>query len=165
MTNINLIGKQFPSLNLPPTELRLCRGDNHIKVYDRLRKKYVTLTPEEYVRQHFVDWLIKYKNYPSSIVSNEVGIVLNGTKKRCDTIIFMTDGSPLMIVEYKAPDIEISQCVFDQIVRYNMTLKARFLAVSNGINHYCCEIDYVNGSYRFMRDIPTYNEIKNISIK
>lgn len=150
----------FPKLNLPPRELRLIRDKDNIKVFDNLRKKYVALTPEEYVRQHFTGWLSDCLHYPPSLMANEIGIELNGTKKRCDSVVFNPDGTPLMIIEYKAPSIEITQAVFDQIVRYNMVLKARYLTVSNGLKHYCCVIDYLRGSYNFIPTVPDYLDIK-----
>lgn len=155
----------FPELNLPPAELRLSRNDNIIKVFDPLRKKHIILTPEEYVRQHFVSWLTIYLHYPMSLMANEIGICLNGTKKRCDTVVFNPDGSPMMIIEYKAPDITISQDVFDQVVRYNMTMRANYLAVSNGIKHFCCVMNYHAGTYRFLPSIPDYNDLKIIVTK
>lgn len=157
-----LSGVDFPVLNLPPAELRFSRGDINIKVFDCLRKKFVVCTPEEYVRQRFTYWMINTLGYPASIMANEIGISLNGTKKRCDTVCFNPDGMPLMIVEYKAPDVNVTQNVFDQIVRYNMVLKARFLVVTNGKNHYCCVIDYSDSSYRFLPYIPTYSECKEL---
>ena len=141
--------------------MKVKRGENVLKVYDPLRRKYVALTPEEYVRQHFVNWLITSLHYPVSLTANEIGIELNGTKRRCDTIVFNPDGSPLIIVEYKAPNVSISQKVFDQIVRYNMVLRARYLIVSNGIRHYCCVIDYAANSYHFIPEIPNYTDLKN----
>lgn len=149
-------GSSFPHLRLPPARLRLIRGIDVIKVLDPLRKKYVVLTPEEYVRQHFTAWLIRELGYPPSLMANEIGIELNGTKKRCDTVVFNPDGTPLMIVEYKAPDVRISQHVFDQIVRYNMSLHAQYLTVSNGLSHYCCRIDYDASTYRFLPSVPSY---------
>lgn len=154
--------KHLPKLNLPPADLHLSLEEDTLKVFDPLRKKQVILTPEEYVRQNFVAWLIKSLHYPVSLLANEVGITLNGTKKRCDTVVFDTNGSPLIIVEYKAPDIVITQNVFDQIMRYNMRLRARYLIVSNGMKHYCCVIDYKSGSYNFIPAIPDYNDLKNI---
>lgn len=151
----------YSNLNLPPFDMKVKRGDNILKVFDPLRKKYVALTPEEYVRQHFVNWLITGLRYPSSLTANEIGIELNGTKRRCDTIVFNPDGSPLMIVEYKAPNVSISQKVFDQIVRYNMVLHARYLTVSNGIRHFCCIIDYAANTYHFIPEIPNYTDLKN----
>ena len=92
-------------------------------------------------------------------MANEVALSLNNTKRRCDTIVYDMTATPLVIVEYKAPTVDISQAVFDQIVRYNMVLHAKYLIVSNGINHYCCKIDYSNHSYVFLPEIPSYNEL------
>ncbi|MCM1296762.1 MAG: type I restriction enzyme HsdR N-terminal domain-containing protein [Muribaculaceae bacterium] len=131
--------------------------DGILKVFDMLRSKYVALTPEEYVRQHFTAWLTGDLQYPKSLVSNEVSIMLNNTRRRCDTVVFRSDGSPLMIVEYKAPTVTINQEVFDQIARYNLVLRSRFLVVSNGINHYCCEMHYESDSYTFLPEIPKYD--------
>lgn len=154
------IPENFPILNLPPAEIKLRHEGRLVKVFDRLRKKYVVLTPEEFVRQSFTSWLYSFLNYPKSLMANEIGINLNGTRKRCDTVVFNSDGSPFIIVEYKAPDVNITQTVFDQIVRYNMVLKANFLIVSNGLQHYCCLIDYKNNSYRFIPRIPEYDEAR-----
>lgn len=149
-------------LNLPHFQMHLRRDDSgELKVFDPLRKKYVVLTPEENVRQHFINWLINHRHYPVGLVANEVGIKLNNTSKRCDTIVFQSNGKPLMIVEYKAPHIHITQDVFEQIARYNMALKAEYLVVSNGINHYCCKIDYTNNSYQFIPEIPDYSDLIN----
>lgn len=131
--------------------------DNILKVFDPIRRKYVALTPEEYVRQHFTSWMTGNLGYPASLVSNEVSIKLNNTRRRCDTVVYRSDGSPLMIVEYKAPTVVVSQAVFDQIARYNMVLKSRFLVVSNGLTHYCCEMDYDNDTYHFMPQLPFWS--------
>ena len=160
----SLNSESQPPLNLPPVNLRLKREGELIKVYDSLRCKYVTLTPEEYVRQHFVHYLNTSLHYPLSIMANEVGVELNGTKKRCDTVIFNLEGKPDVIVEYKAPGVQITQDVFDQIVRYNMILRARYLIVSNGMNHYCCRIDYNKNNYYFIKSIPDYSEVINPSL-
>lgn len=150
---------QLPPLNLPPVDLKIRREGNLVKVYDPLRRKFVNLTPEEYVRQHFTAWLISGFGYPASVMANEVALDLNGTSKRCDTVVFGPDGRPLMIIEYKAPGVAVTQGVFDQIVRYNMRLKARYLVVSNGMRHYCCVNDYERSSYHFIPVIPVYSEI------
>ncbi len=147
-------------LNLPKYNMRISRdGNNNIKIFDSIRKKFVSLTPEEYVRQHFTNWLINYLHYPMGLIANEVKISLNSTIKRCDTIVYSNTGDPMMIIEYKAPHISINQNVFDQIVRYNMVLKTKYLVVSNGMQHYCCIIDYENNSYQFIPHIPTYEEL------
>lgn len=151
--------KKLTALSLPYADLKITKdADGELKIYDALRKKYVALTPEEFVRQNFVEWLIKKHDYPASHMANEVEIKLNEQRKRCDTIVYGRDCQPLLIVEYKAPNVEISQNTFDQIVRYNRELKAKYLIVTNGINHYCCRIDYLNDTYHFIRLIPTYNE-------
>ncbi|MDE6272782.1 MAG: type I restriction enzyme HsdR N-terminal domain-containing protein [Muribaculaceae bacterium] len=138
------------------------RLDNEIvKIFDPLRDKYVALTPEEYVRQHFVNYLMTELKYPASVMANEIGIDLNGTRKRCDTVVFGADMKPLVIIEYKAPGVEISQTVFDQIARYNMQLQARYLIVSNGIRHYCCRLDYDRDTYNFLPRIPEYSSISH----
>lgn len=128
-----------------------------VKVFDPLRKKYIALTPEEYVRQHFTAWMTESLGYPASLMSNEVSLNLNDTMRRCDTVVFRSDGTPAVIIEYKAPTVSITQKVFDQIARYNMVLHSRFLIVSNGLSHYCCEMDYENESYRFLPNIPVWS--------
>lgn len=148
--------KKYPELNLPTVPLRIQEEGEYTKVFDPLRKKWVVLTPEEWVRQHFTAWLASEFHYPVSLTSNEIGIEVNGSRKRCDTVVFRRDGTPLIIVEYKAPDIKITQDVFDQIVRYNMQLHASYLIVSNGLTHYCCKIDYQNNTYHFLPKIPDY---------
>ena len=149
-------------LNLPSFDIRLQRDDEGVKIFDRLRKKFIILTPEEWVRQHFVNYLINHKGFPESLMANEIGITLNGTRRRCDTVVFDKHGSPMVIVEYKASSIVISQSTFDQIVRYNMVLHARYLIVSNGMNHYCCRIDYDNMSYDFLKEVPDYADSEPI---
>lgn len=146
-------------LNLPTFDYKLQKTDSGIQIYDRIRQKFVALTPEEWVRQHFVEYLINNKFVPQSLIANEIGLNLNGTRRRCDTVIYTRSLSPLAIVEYKAPTIEITQATFDQIVRYNMVLQARYLIVSNGLNHYCCAIDYPNQTYCFLKEIPPYSEL------
>jgi len=146
-----------PPLNLPEADLRFRKDRDLLKVFDPLRGKYVALTPEEYVRQHFTAWITGPLGYPASLVSNEVAITLNNMRRRCDTVVYRSDGSPLMIVEYKAPTVAITQEVFDQIARYNMVLRSRFLVVSNGMRHYCCEMDYDNNTYRFLQEIPKWD--------
>ncbi|MDE6017566.1 MAG: type I restriction enzyme HsdR N-terminal domain-containing protein [Muribaculaceae bacterium] len=130
---------------------------NILKVFDTLRQKYVALTPEEYVRQHFTAWMTDSFGYPASLMNNEVSLTLNNTRRRCDTVVFRSDGSPLVIIEYKAPTVAITQKVFDQIARYNMVLRSRFLIVSNGLCHFCCEMDYDNDSYSFLTQIPKWS--------
>ena len=147
------------SLNLPPFDIKIQQRDGKSFIFDPLRKKYIALTPEEWVRQHFVHLLTDYKGYPKGLLANEVQLNLNGTKKRCDTVLFNKDLSARMIVEYKAPHVEITQAVFDQITRYNMVLKVDYLIVSNGLRHYCCHIDSNTMQYTFLPDIPAYTDL------
>ncbi len=147
-------------LNLPKTELKVTTKDGRPQVFDVLRRKYVALTPEEWVRQQFVHYLIACKGYPPECIGNEVSITLNGTRKRCDSVVYGRQAEPLMIVEYKAPNIDITQQVFEQISRYNIKLRVSWLIVSNGLQHYCCRIDYDSGTCQFVEDIPTYDDIK-----
>lgn len=153
--------RRYKELNLPVIPLRIAEDDGETKVFDPLREKWVVLTPEEWVRQHFTAWLRSEYGYPASMMANEVGIEVNRTRKRCDTVIFHRLGHPMIIVEYKAPEVEISQAVFDQIVRYNMQLRADYLIVSNGMQHYCCRIDYRDNSYHFIPRIPNYADVKS----
>lgn len=156
---------KHPSLNLPTARLRLLTGDDGVeRVFDSLRGKFVVLTPEEWVRQHFVAYLTGSLGYPAALLGNEVSLTLNATARRCDTVLFSRRGmKPLMIVEYKAPHIEITQKVFDQIVRYNMVLQARWLVVSNGQRHFCCEVDYAARKVRFLPAVPAYDVLLETS--
>ncbi|MBQ8737773.1 MAG: type I restriction enzyme HsdR N-terminal domain-containing protein [Bacteroidaceae bacterium] len=147
-------------LNLPPyTEARIKKNEDGLFIFDVLRRKYVSLTPEEWVRQNFINYLIKFKGYSPTLMNNEVKLSLNGMTRRCDSILYSQNMQPKMIIEYKAPNIRITQKVFDQICRYNMTLKVGYLIISNGMEHFCCRIDYENSSYVFLEDIPNYNEL------
>ena len=150
-------------LNLPSYSFNVKAKPNGNKViFDVLRRRFVSLTPEEWVRQHFVRFLIEEKGFPAALMANEVSLTQNGIKRRCDTLVADATGNPLVIVEYKAPHVEISQDTFDQIVRYNMVLRARYLIVSNGLNHYCCRINYEDDSYAFLTEIPIYSDISTI---
>src|SRR3989339_1264565 len=129
-------------LNYPQYQFRLEETDGKIKIFDELRKLWLILTPEEWVRQHVVKYLIQEKKYPASLIAIEAGIEVNKLKKRCDIVVFDNTGTPKMIVECKAPEIKITQKVFDQIASYNMKLKVDFLLITNGLKNFCCEIDY-----------------------
>ena len=147
------------SLNLPTFEAKIRKEGGKPAIFDVIRRRYVALTPEEWVRQHFVHYLLEHKGYPRSLMANEVQLALNGTRKRCDTVLYKRDLTPQMIIEYKAPHIEITQAVFDQIGRYNLALRVDYLVVSNGICHYCCRMDYEGGGYAFLPAIPGYAEL------
>ena len=144
------------SLNLPSYQPRLSVKNGKTFIYDPIRRKEVALTPEEWVRQHFVHFLVSVKSYPSARIANEVSINLNSTSKRCDTVVYDDFLNPLVIIEYKAPEIVVSSDVFDQISRYNAVLRVPYLMVSNGLTHYCCHMDYRTMECRFLEDIPCY---------
>lgn len=146
-------------LNLPFCELKIRRNKDNTEVWDFIRRKYVCLTPEENVRQHFVKYLVYYKGYPASHLMNEVTLNLNGLSKRCDTVAYDRQLIPRVIVEYKAPHIQIDQRVFTQVSRYNMVLKVDYLIVSNGLKHYCIRMNYEEGSYDFVNEIPNYTSL------
>ena len=147
-------------MNLPPFEARLAERQGRRFIFDILRRRYVALTPEEWVRQHFVHYLLEHKGYPAALMVNEVQVKLNATRKRCDTVLYRRDLSARVIVEYKAPEVEITQAVFNQIMRYNMVLRADYLMVSNGIRHFCCRMDYANNSSIFLPDIPHFTALQ-----
>ncbi len=147
------------SLNLPPYATKIAVRDGKNTIWDIIRRKYVALTPEEWVRQHFVHFLVEHKGYPASLLANEVALTLNGTSRRCDTVLYDRTLSPRMIIEYKAPHIPITQKVFDQICRYNLVFRVDYLIVSNGLSHYCCRMDYAHQSYQFLQDVPSYGEL------
>lgn len=143
-------------LNFPTYSFRLKNRENKRLIFDDIRKKFVVLQPEEWVRQHCVKYLMDHKNYPLSLINVEKELKVNGLSKRYDIIIFNPDGSIHLIVECKAPKIPINQDAFDQIARYNLTLNASYLMVTNGINHYYCAMDVEEERYQFLKDIPDY---------
>ncbi|GAA3790531.1 type I restriction enzyme HsdR N-terminal domain-containing protein [Corallibacter vietnamensis] len=144
-------------LNFPTYSFRFKNSENKVSIFDTIRKKFVVLQPEEWVRQHCVHYLISEKKYPKPLINVEKELSLNGLKKRYDIVVFNPDGSIHLIVECKASKITINQDTFDQIARYNLTLKATYLMVTNGINHYYCQMDFENEKYTFLKNIPDYN--------
>lgn len=144
------------TLNLPTFDAKIRKTETGVEIFDPLRRKYVSMTPEEWVRQHFVNFLVSEKGYPASLMANEASIKLNSLTKRCDTVVYNNLLEPLVICEYKKPEVEISQQVFDQVVRYNIVLKVKYLIVSNGISHYCCKMNYDDMSFEYLREIPEY---------
>lgn len=146
-------------LNLPEYNFNIKLNNNKPEIFDSIRKKFVALTPEEWVRQNFIMYLINEKKFPDSLISIEKKLTFNNMPRRTDIVIYKKDGSPKLIVECKSTDIKINQKVFDQIARYNMTLKVNYLVVTNGLNHYCCYIDIENKTYKFLEEIPDYKNI------
>ena len=146
-------------LNLPSFPIRLAGTQEKPKVFDILRSKYVALTPEEWVRQHFVNYLIQHKQYPAAYLANEVNLKIGGKVLRADTVLYDQQLRPLMIIEYKAPHIAISQKIFNQLFAYNLQLHATYLVVSNDLQHYCCMLTHDHEKYVFLDDIPEYNKL------
>ena len=146
-------------LNLPKYGIKIKNDKGHQSIFDVLRRKYVALTPEEWVRQHFVRFLIEHKGYPKALMANEIQLAIGNKKLRCDSVLYDRTLRPRMIIEYKAPTVNITQKVFDQITIYNMLLHVDYLVVSNGIKHYCCRMDYANQKYLFLEDIPDYQNL------
>lgn len=143
-------------LNLPTYNFKLKSNEKQTLIFDILRKKYFVLTPEEWVRQHIVKYLLNEKKYPSSLIALEKQLTVNNQKKRTDILVFNQMGLPHLIVECKAPHIPITQDTFDQIARYNLKLNASYLMVSNGLTHYFCKMDFEKKSYIFLAELPAY---------
>lgn len=144
------------ALNLPAYSFKLKESSGKVQILDELRKKYVVLTPEEWVRQHIVQYLIQEKKYPASLIAIEIGLKYNQLQKRADVLVYDRQGAPFLLVECKAPEVKITQDVFHQIAVYNMTFKVKYLLVTNGMDHFICEIDYTNNSYQFLKEIPVF---------
>ena len=146
-------------LNFPSYSFRFKNKENKPAIFDDIRKKFVILQPEEWVRQHCLQFLMNEKKYPKSHINVEKKLTINQLTKRYDIVVFNTDGSIFLIVECKAPQIAINQQVFDQIARYNLSLNAKYLMVTNGLNHYYCEMDLANERYNFLESLPNYNNL------
>ena len=143
-------------LDLPTYNFKLKSSENKTLIFDKLRKKYVVLTPEEWVRQHYVCFLIEEKEYPISLIALEKQLIINNRRKRTDILVFNNKGNHEIIVECKAPSIKITQDTFDQIARYNLKLKANYLIVTNGLEHFYCKMDFEKETYIFLKDIPRH---------
>jgi hypothetical protein len=144
-------------LNLPTYHFRIREQDSKRQIFDSFRKKFVSLTPEEWVRQNFARYLVEEKLYPASLIAIEKGLNVAKRAKRTDIVIYDRMGNPLVIVECKATEIKIIPEVFEQIVRYNITLNAGYLIVTNGLEHFCCKLSYADNSYSFLNEIPDYS--------
>ena len=147
------------SLNLPSYPIKIKEKGEKQLIFDFLRRKYVALTPEEWVRQHFVHFLVEHKGYPQALLANEVKLKVGEKKLRCDTLLYNRDLKPRMIIEYKAPTIQLQQKTFDQISAYNLLLKVDYLVISNGLQHYCCKMDYAQQRYSFLEQLPDYEKL------
>lgn len=143
-------------LNLPEYSFRTKSDKEKTLLFDSIRKKFVVLTPEEWVRQNFIQYLILEKGYPQNLMAVEKQIKVNQQQRRFDLLIYQRNGNPYLIAEFKAPNVKITQNAFDQVVRYNMALSVKRVVVSNGIQHFACEIDYEKSSYAFLKEIPAF---------
>ena len=143
-------------LQFPTYQFRFKNSENKYSIFDEIRKKFIILTPEEWVRQHCVQYLIQEKKYPKTLINVEKELVVNGRRKRYDIVVFNSDGSIEILIECKAPNITITQDTFDQIARYNLTLNANYLMVTNGLNHYYCKMNFIEANYQFLQKIPQY---------
>ena len=144
-------------LNFPSYSFRFKNSENKVAIFDEIRKKFLILTREEWVRQHVIMYLINDKNYPKSYINVEKLIKINNLNKRYDIIVYQPNGEIYLLIECKAPEIKIGQETFDQIARYNLLLKAHYLMVTNGLNHYFCKMDHENEKYIFLKDLPNYS--------
>ena len=148
-------------LNFPNSSVRLNSVGGQMRIFDSVRKKWLVLTPEEWVRQHLIKFLIEEKDCPVSLIAVERGLEYNGLSWRSDLVLYNRLGLPVLLAECKAPEVSIDQSVFDQAARYNLILQVPFLLITNGIKHFCCQIDISNQSWKFLGDIPTYKEMTN----
>ena len=147
------------ALNLPYANTNIVVRNEKQMVFDFLRKRFVALTPEEWVRQQFTHFLVEHKGYPAMFIGNEITLSVGRLSRRCDSVVFNKSAEPVMIIEYKAPTVKITQKVFEQICSYNIALHAPYLTVSNGLQSYCCRIDKEANTYEFLKDIPAYGEL------
>ena len=153
---------QLPRLNFPSYEFKLQRSSDErqsLKIFDIIRKKYVSLTPEEWVRQHLLHFLVNERKFPQSLVSVEKKLLINQLEKRTDVVIYSSSLSPILLAECKAPKVQITQDVFDQAARYNMALKVDYFIITNGLESFICRIDHAKQSYVFLEQIPDYSEL------
>ncbi|OFY86368.1 MAG: restriction endonuclease subunit R [Bacteroidetes bacterium RIFCSPLOWO2_12_FULL_35_15] len=144
------------ALNLPTYQFKLKKKGLNTQIFDMFRKKYVVLTPEEWVRQNFLQFLVQEKKFPASLIAVEMGLKYNQLQKRADVLVFDKTGNPYLMVECKAPEVKITQDVFDQVARYNMNFKVKYLVITNGLNHFCCQMDYSANNYKYLENIPFF---------
>lgn len=145
-----------PPLRLPDHGVKTKQDDLGPQVFDPIRKRWIALTPEEWVRQHFINHLVHDLGCPAGLISVEPSLVMNRMRKRADIVIHDASGGDLALVECKAPEVRITQRTFEQAARYNSVFKVRFLVVTNGLDHYCCTVDHASGDTQFLKEIPSY---------
>lgn len=144
-------------LNLPQYPLKIKEEGGARYIFDSIRKKYLVLLPEEWVRQNFIQFLVRDKNYAASLIAIEKGLKLNELQKRADIVIYDKQAKPIVLIECKAPKVKINQEVFEQVARYNMVFKVPYLVVTNGLEHYCAKVNFETNSFEFLKDIPDYH--------
>lgn len=147
------------ALNLPTYSFKIKTDAAKHFIFDSIRKKYIVLTPEEWVRQNFIMYLVKEKKYPPGLIAVEMGVKINKLSQRSDLVLFNSKGKAAVVVECKAATVKITQSAFDQIARYNMKLRVKYLIVTNGLKHFCCCMNYEDNSYSFLHDIPSFSEV------
>ncbi len=145
-------------LNFPTYSFRFKNSENKVAIFDEIRKKFIILTPEEWVRQNTIQFLLQHKKYPKSYLNVEKLIKINDLSKRYDIIVFQPNGAIFLLIECKAPEVPVTQNTFDQIARYNLTLKAEYLMVTNGLNHYFCQMDFEKEKYIFLDELPEFSK-------
>lgn len=147
-------------LNLPEYEFKTRQlTGGTVEIFDPVRKKYLKLTPEEWVRQNFIQYLVNEKDFPQSLVLIEKGLTINRMKKRFDAVVYSKQGQPVVLIEFKSTKVNIDQKVFEQIASYNLQLKVKYLIVSNGLKHYCCSVDHLSKEIKFLAEIPHFEEL------
>lgn len=147
------------ALNLPPYNLKIKQEKGKQYIFDITRKKYLVLTPEEWVRQNFIEFLVQEKKYPRGLISIEKGLKLNDLQKRADAVIYNDEAKPHVLIEFKAPSQKINQEVFEQIGRYNSIFKVPYLIISNGLEHYCAKINFEKSTFEFLKEVPEYDKL------
>jgi type I site-specific restriction endonuclease len=150
------------ALNLPEYQFRLRKNEaGKTEIFDPIRKRFYVLTPEEWVRQNFMQYLIQEKNFPAGLMAVEKGLKLHGAQKRADIVQYSKQGNPALIVECKAPEVKITQDTFDQAARYNLSLQVAYLIITNGMEHYACTVDFAKQEVRFLKEIPDFEQINH----
>lgn len=150
----------LPQLNLPEYSFKIKSEGQRKYIFDNIRKRYVVLTPEEWVRQNLIAYLVNDKKYPASLIAVEMPVKINRLEKRADIVLFSKQGIPIIIAECKAPGIKISQKVFDQAALYNLDMKVEYLIISNGMVHYCAELNHLEKKWRLLPEIPEFRNVK-----
>jgi hypothetical protein len=153
---VSYLALTMEQLDLPVFQFKLKQAGARQQIFDPIRKKYVVLTPEEWVRQNFIQYLIQNKKFPASLIAVEAGLKYNQLQKRLDVLVYSKQGVPHLMIECKAPNVKISQDTFDQIARYNMIFKVKYLVVTNGLQHFCCMMDYTTNSYSYLETVPEF---------